>query len=87
MEIRQGNAVETLMSASGTFFACCGWQTSSSPESLSESGLVVSRTEPQAIKKADVAEHPEVFHHVGLQSDAPPERLRAVLHHVIRKRR
>ena len=27
---------------------------------------------PEANKKADVAEHPEVFHHVGLLFNRPP---------------
>ena len=27
---------------------------------------------PEAIKKADAAEHPEVFHHVGLLFNRPP---------------
>jgi len=37
-------------------------------------------------KKADVAEHPEVFGYVGLLFNKPPETGRAALYIVIRKR-
>jgi hypothetical protein len=35
-------------------------------------------------KKADVAEHPEVFHHVGLLLNEPPGKSRVALQLVIR---
>jgi hypothetical protein len=35
-------------------------------------------------KKADVAENPEVFHHVGLLNNATPGRTRVALYQVIR---
>jgi hypothetical protein len=36
-------------------------------------------------KKADVAEHPKAFDHVGLLFDEPPRQAGAVLHLVIRR--
>ena len=36
-------------------------------------------------KKADVAEHPEVFHHVGLLVNGPSGRSRVALQLVIRQ--
>jgi hypothetical protein len=35
--------------------------------------MVLTIRNQRETKKADVAEHPEVFHHVGLLSNEPPD--------------
>src|SRR5205807_8767966 len=43
------------------------------------------RRKPTSAKKTDVAEHPEVFHHVGLLFNETPSRSRVALYLVIRE--